>query len=116
MKTKSLFALIACIGLVGCEQAPSTDKVAITPTVSPSTNQVEKVERFVIKSVGYASIGPVADKRAEEIFIVTDTVTGDEILGISGAGLTHIRKAKQQEAAADAMSDIIGDLSNAFTD
>ena len=112
MKTNPWLVLLVCIGLVGmantgCEEESNAHRVS----VAHSTNQVQ---RFVITSVGYAYVGPVSDKRSEELFIIRDTVTKQEILGMTGCSLVHIRKSS--EDTAEAISDIADSIADIALD
>lgn len=108
MKTKSWLILLVCIALTGmantgCEEECNVHRVS----VSHPTNQVN---RFVITSIGYAHVGPVSDKRSEELFIITDTVTKQETLGMTGCSLVHIKKSREETA------DAIGDIAESIAD
>lgn len=109
---KNILILIACLALVGCEEGPTTDKLEVTPKVAPSTNQVETVERFVVRSQGTFNAGYDNGKR--EIFILKDTHTGVEYLGITDCTLIRI-KEKKDEAAAEAMDTALDILDVALS-
>ena len=116
MRTKWLLLPIVCLGLVGCEEQAKTDKIAIEPKVAPSTNQVEKVERFTITSKGIFRAG--YDSAAREIFILRDNDTGTEYLGITDCTVIQIKKKKDEaaDAAIDAAVDILGAVAEAAGD
>ena len=104
---KQILIAIACLALVGCEEGPKTDKLEVTPKVAPSTNQVEKVERFVVRSQGTFNAG--YDNAAREIFILKDNQTGEEYLGITDCTVIRIKKKKDEsaEAAMDTAADML---------
>jgi hypothetical protein len=115
MKIKWLLPIV-CLALVGCEEQPKTDKIAIEPKVAPSTNQVEKVERFTITSKGTFRAG--YDSAAREIFILRDNDSGDEYLGITDCTVIKIKKKKDEaaDAAIDTALDVIGSIAEAAGD
>lgn len=76
---------------------PPSNVIPITPKIAPSTNHLEKSERFVIKSHGTFNAGYEGAER--EIFIMEDTVTGDEYIGITDC--TLIKNVKNRKKDTD---------------
>jgi len=117
MKTLKWIPLIVCIAFVGmgnqgCDPQP-TEKIAVTPKVAPSTNQVETVEQFTITSKGTFRAG--YDNEVREIFILKDNFTGDEYLGITDCTLIKRIKKEKAEATAE-LIDAAADLAGAFAE
>lgn len=89
------------MGADGC--APSnTDKLEITPKTRLSPTQVEKTERFTIKSYGTFKAGYANSDR--EIFVMKDNKTGAEFIGITDCTLIKQIETKQNDAINDAVS------------
>jgi hypothetical protein len=110
---KYILMFMACLAMVGCDEGPSTDKLVVTPKVAPTTNQVETVERFVVHSQGTFKAG--YDNAVREVFIIKDTHTGVEYLGITDCTLIKIKQKEQAiQDAADSAADIALDIATSI--
>jgi hypothetical protein len=112
MKYKYLLTTILALGLMGCDEAPTTNKVDVTPRVASTTNQVEKVEEFVITSKGKFKAGYGNEER--EILLIKETATGEEYLAITDcAMIRRVKAAKEaKNEAVNTVVDVLSDLSD----
>jgi hypothetical protein len=87
----------------GCEAPPASSELAVTPRVA-TTNEVAK-PRFVVTSQGKFQAG--YENSVREIFIITDTKTGEEYLGVTDASIIRRRVEEKAEAAAEAAEALV---------
>lgn len=111
-KHNYLFIGLALV-LCGCDEPRKTDKLEVTPAVAAPTNQVEKVEQFVVTSKGTFKAG--YDNTVREIFILKDTRTGVEYIGVTDCTLIKRIQAKKEEAV-DSAVDTALDIVDAFSE
>lgn len=85
MKTK-LLALAACLMLAGCSPEPDTRLNLVAP---------ERGGRFTVERVGVIA-DDLAYNNRRGIYIITDTKTGRELVGVSGVGISEVGSHARQ--------------------
>lgn len=102
--------VVAVLLLAACEPQPITENIVVSPKITPSTNQVEKIEHFKITSKGTFRAG--YDDGIREILIIKDNATGEEFLAITDC--TLIRRVKAKKEAQEETADVVADVLSAF--
>lgn len=81
---KAIILAIAVVMLAGCEPTPDSLQRGRADQISYQTNNRFKVERVSVFYDGLA----YGDKRG--IYIITDTETRQEFIGVSGIGISEL--------------------------
>ena len=102
----AMCGIAAVAWLVGCEVKFKTDAttpttaVQATPVESEGISEIEPgVKRFVVESHGKFKAGFGNNER--EILLITDKLTGKTYIGITGVGISELRRETSTAVTVD---------------
>lgn len=88
MKTK-LLTLCACLTLAGCTDPQPGVLPDYTPAPSKTVNAQTTTDRFRVELVQVLQDSIAYDDK-RGVYVITDTATGKEYLGVSGVGISEL--------------------------